>query len=164
MYKKSRPERRLNKSNSIVNDRDPKSTVKPLAKSRNSGGFVFEQVKRRCNVAIYKKRQPYWPENLWTYEVIQIQTRPEEEINGKKYPSRESYPSSEAFGKYAWTYSKEEEAWVKFREMVNKGLQDCARDALGGKGILVPARDLKPPHSYMLVLGGTCVEGAVDEG
>lgn len=90
-------------------------------------GFDFEQVKRNQNFAIYKRTKS--PQN-WSYEVIKILRGNGFSIkdkNGKevKFEPSESFPSSEQWGTYGFTYSPQssnnplQDAINKFNELVN---------------------------------------------
>ena len=54
-------------------------------------------VERTTSKAIYLRS-----DNI--YEIFKIKITPKNEVFGKTYPERESYPSNEDFGKIAWTF------------------------------------------------------------
>ncbi|MEX0290137.1 MAG: hypothetical protein AB3N14_13590 [Flavobacteriaceae bacterium] len=85
-------------------------SVKPLKKVFSKGGFDFEQIARVDLWAVYRKRDPQWPKDSWSFEVIKIHVRPFEVTYNRQYQPREVYPRSEDWGERAFTYQTEKEA------------------------------------------------------
>jgi hypothetical protein len=70
-------------------------------------------IKRTDKKAIYYR----W-DNVW--EVFRIKITEAGEAFGKMYPRREVYPGNEDFGKTAWCYSEEKNAWRMYNSMPDK--------------------------------------------
>jgi hypothetical protein len=82
----------------------------PIKATFKYGGFVFSQILREGNFAIYQKKR----QGRTHYEVIHILRQKASEFNGIKFEEREKYPCNEDFGSKAWCYSDYEEAKKKF--------------------------------------------------
>ena len=85
--------------------------MQKLGLKLQNNGTISEQVKRTKNCALYKTGRG-------DFEVFKIKVSPAQEIYGKEYPERETYPSNEDFGKTAWYYTKEENALAKYEWLV----------------------------------------------
>jgi hypothetical protein len=64
--------------------------------------FLLRQVRRDGHVALYEKSKDGQSRG---YEVVLLRIRPAQTLFGRPYPHRESYPSSEDWGIYGWSYS-----------------------------------------------------------
>ena len=94
-----------------------RDSVKPLEIVFSKGGFDFEQIARTGSWAVYRKRDPLWPEDRWSYEVIFIKVRRRETTHGRDYPAREVYPSSESWGIHGFTFTSEEVAMKRLQNI-----------------------------------------------
>lgn len=83
--------------------------MKTLGTEIRYQGRLMKQVKRDGRVAMYKIQEPYG------YEVIVIRERPDHDAFGKHFPAAESYPSSEEWGTYGWSYKTEDLAGAEKR-------------------------------------------------
>ena len=89
----------------------------PLKLSKN--GFSYTQVLRGSRSCIYA--QEVMP-NLTCYEVFKIKVKPQRKIiiNGevlRTVEEMEKFPHDEAFGSWAWSYRKYEDAIIKFKQL-----------------------------------------------
>ena len=91
--------------------------MKKLEKEFKKWNFIFTQVKREGKYAIYEK---FFEETSIGFEVIIIQKQKEHERFGQVFPAKELYPSSEAWGKYGWTFTDFRDAITKFKSMAVK--------------------------------------------
>lgn len=87
--------------------------LRPLKTELKSGGFLFRQIERNGDVAIFEQtKEP----GIRAFEVVRIRTAPphpkDPRLDGADRV--ESYPSSEHWGRYGWTYTTEEDARKKF--------------------------------------------------
>jgi hypothetical protein len=77
-------------------------TITPLPLKIESKGFVYEQVERHQDLAIY--RQTRRGHTFERFEVILIQVRPEVTWpDGTVVEAHEYYPGSHSWGRLAWT-------------------------------------------------------------
>jgi hypothetical protein len=73
-------------------------TFKPLALTFNREGFVYQQIWRQKDVAVYQ----YGPRGR--FELVIIRIEPEDVLpDGKVLPRREAYPRTSQWGQYGWT-------------------------------------------------------------
>lgn len=88
--------------------------MKPLPTTLTHSGYTLTQVERGPNWAIYSKAKP--SHHNAHFEAIVIQHSPARTFpNGDSVPERESYPSSEQWGTYAWSVKTLEEARDKLK-------------------------------------------------
>jgi hypothetical protein len=82
-------------------------------------GFIHELVQRDGRVCLVRRSKP----RHWHYEVVVLRVRPPEERFGRAYPERETYPSSEEWGTYGFTYlgSQLDTARERYKELVKAG-------------------------------------------
>ena len=93
--------------------------MKELAKSFTKWNWNFTQIKREGKVALYSKTKK--GHTFPTYEVIIIQVRKAETLpRGVFYPERESFPYSEQWGTYGWSYSTLSDAEKGFQRAIKK--------------------------------------------
>lgn len=92
--------------------------MKPLETSFTENQFHFQQVFREKNTAIYER---WKPGSFHHFELIRIKIRPEELIYNVTYPERECYPSSEEWGKNAWTITDLEKALTRAKDLLMAG-------------------------------------------
>ena len=74
-----------------------------LPKQFRKGGFVYDQIIRSGNLAIYQQHKP-GQSGKW-FEVGIIKANPRYEAYGKVIEASESWPPSTQWGVFAWTYS-----------------------------------------------------------
>ncbi len=84
-------------------------------------GYVFKQLKRTGDVALFEKHNPsHPPGTALSYEVVIVQKRPERTFpNGEVYPAHESMPSPEEWGVYGWSPYDLEAALAKLDLVVS---------------------------------------------
>ena len=80
-------------------------------------GFHYCQITRKGMVAIYSQIWKGLKNASIAYEVVKIQEYPEREMFGKLVPAHEAMPGSEQWGAQAWTFTSEEKARAKFKEL-----------------------------------------------
>jgi hypothetical protein len=98
-----------------------KAIIEPIPAEFVHDGFTYRQIARQGMVAIY--RQGQGPSAA--YEVVIIQQYPEQEMFGKHYPAREAMPRSEQWGSQGWTFTSEEKAFAKLKELARKDDTKC---------------------------------------
>jgi hypothetical protein len=91
-----------------------------LQETYNKRGMNYKLLKRNEKAAIYEQ---FSPDGLMVgYEVFSIHVNKSFVFpNGKINPSKEAYPGDEAFGKWAWSYTKNglANAEKRFDEITN---------------------------------------------
>jgi hypothetical protein len=92
---------------------------KPLPKEFRRDGFVYRQIAREGNAAIYEQTRK-GNEDSATLEVIRIRQRERFEIGGRVVAPAEIYPRSEAWGVDGFTLTKKDAAFRKFRELAGR--------------------------------------------
>lgn len=85
----------------------------PLAESFKANGFVFTQLVRAGDLAIYRKAKGNWV----GFEVIRVQRHTGYTIAGKFCPPAEFYPANEKWGVDGYSCVSEDRARVKMAEM-----------------------------------------------
>ncbi len=93
---------------------------RPLEKSFTSRTFLFTEIKRENDLAIYHKTKPGTKIN--NFEVIQILRHKDYEIAGVKIAAAETFPSAEQWGTYGFSYDSLEKAEDRFNRMKLKRL------------------------------------------
>jgi hypothetical protein len=78
--------------------------------------FIFTQIARQGDVALYSKRRPDW--SYCSYEVIIVQKHNGFEVFGRKIPPAEYFPSSNEWGTNGFTYQKREDALCKYNQLI----------------------------------------------
>ena len=86
--------------------------MNPIKTQFERNGYVFEQIKRVGDVAIYGQRRP-GQKQPFHFEVVVICRNPSWKSFGKVFPAAEAYPSSEQWGKQGFTYTDLESAEAK---------------------------------------------------
>ena len=75
--------------------------MEPLPVSFRDRGFLYDQIERQGDVAIYSQTNHA---GVVRYEVIRIRIQREHTWpNGTTTPEKEAYPGSNAWGTLAWT-------------------------------------------------------------
>lgn len=91
--------------------------MKKLEKKITKKGFIYEQIKREGNKAIYTQKRDDRDSKSVHYEVIIIKSHDGYEIAGNKIPAGEVYPSSTQWGALGWTFLDLREAENKFKKL-----------------------------------------------
>lgn len=87
--------------------------MKQLEKKIKSRGFIFEQQYRNDDYAIYIQ----WLNNeIISYELIKIRKNKDWESFGKHFEACESYPNTNTWGKYGWTFKNYSDAVKRLNE------------------------------------------------
>src|SRR5688572_15857486 len=94
-------------------------TVRPLETEFHSGGFLYRQLARERQWAVYAQSKGG---RITSYELVHIQQAPPKTIFGRDYPEREVYPSPSEWGTEAWTISNREEAIERLHRMAEFAL------------------------------------------
>jgi hypothetical protein len=81
---------------------NPIEVPTPLAKELNRAGMVYWEFWRSGNVAIYCAKGRG---SRIEYEVFEVQILSAGELNGRRYPLRESLPSNSSWGESGWTFT-----------------------------------------------------------
>ncbi len=81
-----------------------------------AGRYMFKQLKRVGDVAMYQKHNPKHPlGTAMSYEVVVVQKRPERTFpDGRVADAHEAMPIPEDWGIYGWSPFDLESALVKF--------------------------------------------------
>lgn len=77
--------------------------MKPVKTKFERNGYVFEQIKRVGDVAIYSQKRPGQVSD-GHYEVVRIRRRSARKAFGVQFEAGEYYPSAEEWGVFGWTY------------------------------------------------------------
>lgn len=77
--------------------------MKPIKTKFERNGFIFEQIKRVGDVAIYSQKRPEHKVD-GHFEVVRIRRRSARKAFGVQFEAGEYYPSSEEWGVFGWTY------------------------------------------------------------
>jgi hypothetical protein len=95
-------------------------TLEPLKDGFTIDGFIFTQLKRTGDVALFGKRKPNWAKDVFTYEVVVIQQKEAYTLFDRSGPAREAMPKNEDWGKFGWSYQNLEAAKLKFKNLVGE--------------------------------------------
>lgn len=90
---------------------------KPLPTEFTSKGFIFKQIRREGDIAIYKRWKEKHNEKCAHFEVFEIQKYQEREMCGIKIEAKEAVPTNELWGKKGFTYLDLGSAEKKFEEL-----------------------------------------------
>jgi hypothetical protein len=91
--------------------------MKKLEKTFTKKGFIYKQISRVGNKAIYTQKRDDSQSVVTRYEVIVIKSHDGYEIAGNKIPAGEVYPSSTQWGTQGWTYVDLQGAENKFKKL-----------------------------------------------
>ena len=80
--------------------------MEPLPTLLRVQNRTLKQIKRQGQAALYALSGMHGA--LYGYELVIIRIRKAEEVFGKFYPERETYPPSEAWGVLAWSYGRDQ--------------------------------------------------------
>lgn len=89
-----------------------------LLKEVRKNGFLYVQIVRSENVAIYQQRDPKNDLKHVAYEVFRIKIQRERYFKGRHFPRKEVLAANEDFGKTAWTFRKGQKALIKFINLI----------------------------------------------
>ena len=97
--------------------------MRVLPERFRKGGFDFQLVERRGDLALFVITKPNWTHP--SYEVVIVRKHPARKITGRdsrvrEYGDREAMPKSEDWGIYGWTYSDLERAKARFKQLVQE--------------------------------------------
>lgn len=90
--------------------------MKAIETSFTQKGFQLTQLKREGLAALYRKTKKGF--SFESFEVVILKRNPPFMFHGKPCGDCESYPRSEQWGTFGWTFSDEDDAVKKFREAV----------------------------------------------
>jgi hypothetical protein len=96
-----------------------KSYYRPLPKEFRHNGFIFRQIARTKNAAIYEQTWNGCSNPSVCYEVVRIRRREGFKIGGRFVEAGEVYPNSEAWGTDGFTLTDRGAAFAKLRETIN---------------------------------------------
>jgi hypothetical protein len=91
---------------------------------------TLKQIKRQGSVALYEL---YGPQGqLYGFEVVVVRIRRAEELFGRRYPERETYPGNEDWGTYGWSYLASDlpGAQKRFEHLLPKWASDVCANAI----------------------------------
>ena len=91
--------------------------MRKLEKEITKKGFIYKQLKRVGNKAIYSQKRDDKDVTRIHYEVIVIKSHDGYEIAGNKIPAGEVYPSSTQLGVLGWTFVDLQDAENKFKKL-----------------------------------------------
>lgn len=94
--------------------------MKKLPLEISKKGFVYTQVKREKDIAIYKQKSLDEVVKGEWFEVIKIKSHDGMTLGGNYIPPSEMYPSSTQWGVLGFTYPNLEDAKSKFKIMLDK--------------------------------------------
>jgi hypothetical protein len=90
---------------------------KPLAKKFRRDGFIYRQIAREGDTAIYEQAWSGCSNSSASYEVIRIRRRKGFQIGARFVQPAEVYPNSEAWGVDGFTVTDKAAAFAKLREL-----------------------------------------------
>ena len=93
--------------------------MKKLPLEINKKGFVYTQLKRVKDTAIYKQKSLDIAVKSEWFEVIKIKCHNGMTLGGNYIPPSEMYPSSTQWGVLGFTYQTQKEAETKFKEILS---------------------------------------------
>lgn len=92
--------------------------MKKIKKKFEKSNFIFEQLKRVGEFAIYSRYNKDFKKETLHYEVIIIKSHNGYTIAGKNLPPAEIYPSSSSWGSLGFTFSSLNEAEKKLQQLI----------------------------------------------
>jgi len=90
---------------------------RPLPKKFQRDGFIYRQIAREGDAAIYEQTWSGCANPSVCHEVISIRRREGFKIDGRWVEPAEVYPNSEAWGVDGWTVLSRDAAFEKLREI-----------------------------------------------
>ena len=94
-----------------------KKGYKPLPLQFRRDGFIYRQIARETDAAIYEQSWNGCSNPSVCYEVIRIRKREGFQIGSRFVEPAEIYPKSEAWGVDGFTLTNRDTAFAKFREI-----------------------------------------------
>ena len=94
-----------------------KGRFKPLPKEFRRDGFIYRQVAREKDAAIYEQTWNGCRNPSVSYEVVRVRRRDGFQIGDRVIEPAEVYPNSEAWGLDGFTVTDRDAAFAKFREI-----------------------------------------------
>lgn len=95
--------------------------MKELELEIRKGGFLYKQMLRTDNVALYSQ----WDGGrIVCYEVFRIKIQKERKWKSKTFPRKEVYPRNDDFGYSAWAPSSYERAESIYNRLVLEAYRD----------------------------------------
>ena len=91
--------------------------MKQLQTQIRKNGYTYDQFKRGESAFLYSQRGESG--TPIAFEVFKRKEHKPYTIGGVDIEGGESFPSDEAFGKWAWTYPRIDQALAKFEELEN---------------------------------------------
>ena len=91
--------------------------IKKLETEFKKFGFIYRQIKRSGNVAIFEQVKD---DRILAYEVVVIRAHEGYEIAGNKMEPSEFMPRSEDWGTFGWTLTNESDAHKRFNEVLKQ--------------------------------------------
>jgi hypothetical protein len=91
------------------------------------GDFIYKQLVRENDVAIYSQTRRGCPEPSTAFEVIRVRRHNGKQIKGDWVEPSEFYPSSTDWGKYGFTFTDNDAAFAKLRELSRRANRRGAR-------------------------------------
>ena len=91
--------------------------MRQLQAQIKKNGYDYYQLKRGLKAFIYSQRIGNGP--VVAFEVFRLKEHKPYTISGVDIEGGEAFPSDEAFGKWAWTYPRIDQALAKFEELEN---------------------------------------------
>lgn len=93
--------------------------MKPLPTTVKKGIFVYEQLDRNDNFAVFTQRIADLG-TIVSHEVFRINRYPDREIHGTFVEAHEAMPGDNQFGVSAWSIRDKDKALARFRELCRK--------------------------------------------
>lgn len=92
-----------------------------IEKNFTHKGFVYTQIKRIGDFAIYSQTKESWKSKKLYYDVITIRKVPDYTFpNGTFSAAHEAYPPDSYWGKSAWNYNNLIDAELKLKQLIGK--------------------------------------------
>jgi hypothetical protein len=89
--------------------------MKILSKNIQNKGFIYKQIKREGDKAIYEQTKKGF--KFKNYEVVKISRHNGYEIGGQYIAPAETYPGASQWGVNGWTFSDLKDAEKKFKTL-----------------------------------------------
>lgn len=93
--------------------------MKQLPTTIKKGIFVYEQLERSDNFAVFTQRIADLG-TIVSFEVFRINKYPDREIHGTLVEAHEAIPGDNQFGVSAWSIRDKDKALARFRELCSR--------------------------------------------
>jgi hypothetical protein len=90
---------------------------KPLAKQFRRDGFIYRQIAREGDAAIYEQTWSGCSNPSVSYEVIRVRRRDGFEISGRFVEPAEVYPGSELWGADGFNFTDKDAAFARLQQL-----------------------------------------------